>query len=256
MIAVSNLSYSAGRQLILEDISATFEAGKVSAILGPNGAGKSTLLKCITGSLTPDRGTISMNGRRLEEYSLTELSVKRAVLSQNTPVNFPFTAEEIVLLGRNPYAPNKNSAMDIDIVHETLELMDAWHLRGRSFPTLSGGEQQRVQFARVLSQIWDQENAYLFLDEPTSALDLKHQYQVMELIQKQCADKYWSVIIVMHDLNIAYQSTDKSYFIKDGHVHTFGDSKDVISADALSEIYSLPIDYAARHINFHAIQTD
>ncbi|USG59544.1 heme ABC transporter ATP-binding protein [Sneathiella marina] len=253
MIAVSNVSFRVGRQLILDNVSATFEAGKVSAILGPNGAGKTTLLKCITGSLAVDHGAISIEGRKLEEYSLEELSMKRAVLSQNTPISFPFTAEEIVFMGRNPYALKKNNATDTEIVHETLDLMDAWHLRERSFPTLSGGEQQRVQFARVLSQIWDREKAYLFLDEPTSALDLKHQYQVMELIRQQCANKYLTVIMVMHDLNIAYQSTDKSYFLRDGHVHNFGDSKEVINAETLSEVYNLPITYAARHINFHAI---
>ena len=250
MISVDSLSYSVGRLQILDTVNATFEAGKVSAILGPNGAGKSTLLKCLTGSLIPDNGSIFLEGQRLETYSLHELSLKRAVLSQSNPISFPFTAKEIVLMGRNPYALAKTYALDEEIIHETLDLMDAWHLRDRSFPTLSGGEQQRVQFARVLSQIWDQRNAYLFLDEPTSALDLKHQYQVMELIRNQCAEKNLTVIIVMHDLNIAYQSTDMSYFIKEGRIQINGESQNVICADALAEIYDLPSSFAARHINF------
>ncbi|WP_373084046.1 heme ABC transporter ATP-binding protein [Sneathiella sp.] len=250
MITVDNLSYSAARQQILENINVTFEAGKISAILGPNGAGKSTLLKCLTGSLVPDNGFVLLDGQRLETYSLSELSVKRAVLSQSNPISFPFLAKEIVLMGRNPYALAKTHAVDEEIVHETLDLMDAWHLRDRSFPTLSGGEQQRVQFARVLSQIWDQKSAYLFLDEPTSALDLKHQYQVMELIRDQCTKKNLTVIIVMHDLNIAYQSTDISCFIKNGRIRIEGDSQNVICADTLAEVYDLPSSFAARHINF------
>ncbi|MCR9213718.1 MAG: heme ABC transporter ATP-binding protein [Proteobacteria bacterium] len=252
MISVCDVSYSASLQKILDDVSATFDAGKVSAILGPNGAGKSTLLKCITGSLKPDFGTIWLEDRKLDSYSLAELSVKRAVLSQNTAVSFPFSVMEIVLMGRNPYTLNGNTASDIEIAEETLDMMDAWHLRDRSFPTLSGGEQQRVQFARVLSQIWDQREAYLFLDEPTSALDLKHQYQLMELVRNQCDERALTVIIVMHDLNIAYHNTDKSYFIQNGIVKVCGASKEVISADTLSEIYNLPPHYAASHINFSA----
>ncbi|MEH6525532.1 MAG: heme ABC transporter ATP-binding protein [Sneathiella sp.] len=250
MISVTNVSYTVARQKILDDINETFNVGKVSAILGPNGAGKSTLLKCMTGSLIPDSGCISLKERNLEDYSLAELSKRRAVLSQNTPVSFPFTAQEIVLMGRNPYALNNNNVIDMEIAQETLVLMDAWHLRDRSFPTLSGGEQQRVQFARVLSQIWDQREAYLFLDEPTSALDLKHQYQVMDLIRNQCEEKALTVIIVMHDLNIAYQNTDMSYFMQNGVIKICGASKDVISASTLSDIYSLPSHYAARHIKF------
>ena len=250
MISVKNISYSIARQTILDDINATFDAGKVSAILGPNGAGKSTLLQCLTGSLKPDHGCVTLDGRNLEAYSLADLSMKRAVLSQNTIVSFPFTALEIVLMGRSPFTLNNNSSFDNEIAQETLDLMDAWHLRDRSFPTLSGGEQQRVQFARVLSQIWDQKNAYLFLDEPTSALDLKHQYKVMEIIRNQCVEKFLTVIIVMHDLNIAYQNTDTSYFIKNGQVQVFGASKDVICSDILSDIYDLPLSYAAQHVNY------
>lgn len=249
MISVRDLRYSASRQRILDDVNVTFEAGKISAILGPNGAGKSTLLKCMTGSLKPEFGTIWLEDRKLETYSLADLSVKRAVLSQSTAVSFPFSVMEIVLMGRNPYMLDRNSAKDADVAREALDLMDAWHLRDRAFPTLSGGEQQRVHLARVLSQIWEQKEAYLFLDEPTSALDLKHQYQVMDVIRDQCAARALTVIIVMHDLHLAYQNTDQSYFLKNGELKISGASKEVISKETLSEIYSLPSHYAASHIN-------
>jgi iron complex transport system ATP-binding protein len=249
MISVESINYDISRQPILMGVDAAFAAGKVNAILGPNGAGKSTLLGCMTGALTPGSGAVFLDGRRLDDYSLAELSQKRAVLSQANPVSFPFSAEDIVLMGRNPYALAGNSAEDLEVARETLQLMDAWHLRERSFPTLSGGEQQRIQFARVLAQIWNRKGAYLFLDEPTSALDLRHQYQVLDLIQLLCRDMNLCVVIVMHDLNLAYHCTDYCYFIKEGRISTSGVSQEVINADTIAEMYNLPSKYAARHVN-------
>ncbi|MZR32269.1 heme ABC transporter ATP-binding protein [Sneathiella litorea] len=245
MITAENITYSIGSHRILANICATFNPGRVTAILGPNGAGKSTFLKCLTGALKPDEGSVTVDGRDLHQYSLTELSRRRAVLSQANPISFPFTAHEIVVMGRNPYSLEKTTASNAEIADEALALVDAWHLRDRAFPTLSGGEQQRVQFARVISQIWEQEGASLFLDEPTSALDLKHQHQLLELVQILSTEKNLTVVIVMHDLNLAYYSTDHCYFIKDGGIQGGEDSKDLIKADIISEIFDLPKEYAA-----------
>ncbi|MDF2366694.1 heme ABC transporter ATP-binding protein [Sneathiella sp.] len=245
MINAENIVYSIGGQRILANVYATFTPGKVTAILGPNGAGKSTLLKCLTGALKPDEGKVSLEGKDLRDYSLTELSRRRAVLSQANPISFPFTAHEIVVMGRNPYSLEKTTASNAEIADEALTLVDAWHLRDRSYPTLSGGEQQRIQFARVLAQIWEQEGACLFLDEPTSALDLKHQHQLMDLVQKLCAEKNLTVIIVMHDLTLAYHCTDRCFFIREGWIRGGGESKKLITADTISEIFDLPMEYAA-----------
>ncbi|MEX1036382.1 MAG: heme ABC transporter ATP-binding protein [Sneathiella sp.] len=244
MITAENIGYKIGPKQILADVSAAFDKGKVSAILSPNGAGKSTLLKCLTGSLKPDTGSIFMDGKELQHYSLADLSRKRAVLSQANPISFPFTALEIVLMGRNPYELDQSAALNAEIAMAALDMMDAWHLRDRSFPTLSGGEQQRVQFARVASQIWEQEGAYLFLDEPTSALDLKHQHQLLDLVQSLCRQHGLAVIIVMHDLNLAYHCTDHCYFIKDGRIQDSGESRRLINAELISEIFDLPLKYA------------
>ena len=244
MIIADNISYNIGTKQILTRVSTRFAAGRVSAILGPNGAGKSTLLRCLTGSLTPDTGAVTMDGRELEEYSLADLSRKRAVLSQANPISFPFTALEIVLMGRNPYELDHSADRNTEVAMAALEMMDAWHLRDRSFPTLSGGEQQRVQFARVISQIWEQEGACLFLDEPTSALDLKHQHQLLDLVQSLCQQHGLAVVIVMHDLNLAYHCTDDCYFIKDGRIEGSGESRDMINAERISDIFDLPLKYA------------
>ncbi|WP_288902851.1 heme ABC transporter ATP-binding protein [uncultured Sneathiella sp.] len=245
MIDAENIVYSIGGQRILANVYATFKPGEVTAILGPNGAGKSTLLKCLTGDLKPDEGRVLLAGKDLKHFSLTELSRRRAVLSQANPISFPFTAHEIVVMGRNPYSLEKTTASNAEIAEEALNLVDAWHLRDRSYPTLSGGEQQRVQFARVLSQIWGQEGACLFLDEPTSALDLRHQHQLMDLVQKLAVEKKLTVIIVMHDLNLAYHCTDRCFFIREGWIRGGGTSKDLITADTIAEIFDLPMKYAA-----------
>lgn len=244
MIDAENIVYSIGGQRILANVYATFKPGDVTAILGPNGAGKSTLLKCLTGALKPDEGRVSLDGKDLRHYSLTELSRRRAVLSQANPISFPFTAHEVVVMGRNPYSLEKTTASNTEIADEALTLVDAWHLRDRSYPSLSGGEQQRVQFARVLSQIWEQEGACLFLDEPTSALDLKHQHQLMDLVQKLCGEKNLTVVIVMHDLNLAYHCTDRCFFLREGWIQGGGESKKLITADTISDIFDLPKKYA------------
>ncbi len=245
MIEAENIVYSIGGERILANIYATFQPGQITAILGPNGAGKSTLLKCLTGALTPDTGSVFLDGKYLSDYSLDALSRKRAVLSQSTPVNFPFTAHEIVTMGRNPHSLDKTDAWNSEIANDALALVDAWHLRDRSFPTLSGGEQQRVQFARVIAQIWERDEAYLFLDEPTSALDLKHQHHLLDLVQRLCREKRLTVVIVMHDLNLAYHCTDNCYFIKEGWIRGGGASRELINKDVISEIFDLAPEYAA-----------
>lgn len=248
MISCESLSVLIGGKPILEDVSLTFRAGEVTAILGPNGAGKSTLLQCLTGSRKADAGRVEMGGRSLTDYSLKALAKRRAVLSQSASVSFPFTAREIVMMGRNPYFSGGSDAEDQRIAEAALETLDALHLADRRFPTLSGGEQQRVQFARVLSQIWEEDGTWLFLDEPTSALDLRHQYRLLELVREIAAKHHLGVVIVLHDLNLARQFTDRACFLKDGRLRAEGESREIINADMIAEMYSLPRHYALQHV--------
>lgn len=249
MIKVSNLCYSSADKVILNNVNIEIEPGQITAILGPNGAGKSTLLKCLTSALSPQQGAITLDDRPLHSYSLRQLSKKRAILSQSNAINFPFTALEIALMGRNPHIDKKESAFDHEVVEQTLKKMDAWHLKDRVYPTLSGGEQQRVHLARVLAQIWGHQNSYLFLDEPTSALDLKHQYELLECIKLLCKTDNLAVVAVMHDINLAYHFTDNTIFIKQGQAVMSGNSRQVINANNISECYNLPQRHAARHFS-------
>ena len=240
MIDAKNLSVKLGGNDILQNVSAQIKCGNITAILGPNGAGKSTLLKCLTGWQKTDAGTIMLDGKPISDYSLFDLSLKRAVLSQSNPINFPFTALEIVMMGRNPYTNNNTARKDYDVVLEALGYMDAAHLKERIFPTLSGGEQQRVHLARILAQLWDEEYAYLFLDEPTSALDLKHQHQLLRLLSSLAKEKHFALCVIMHDLNLAMRYAHQVILLKEGKLFASGVTNQILCAEHIEDVFQIP----------------
>jgi len=242
MIVAEKVYVKVGEKLILEDVSIQLANGEVTAIMGPNGAGKSTLLKCLTGVSPFDSGAISINGVPLGAYSLEDLSRMRAVLSQSTPVEFPFTALEIVTMGRTPFAEISSPLQDDDIACQALNCLDSLAIKDRIFPTLSGGEQQRVQLARVIAQLWGEKRGYLFLDEPTSALDLKHQHQVLKLVRNLAENKNIGIIIVMHDLNLALRYADNVVLLKNGRLFASGDKCKVLTTKNIEEVFEVSVD--------------
>ena len=242
MIIAEKVSLKVGGKPILDEVSVQIPFAKVTAILGPNGAGKSTLLKCLTGVKRFDSGKITLNGQVIESYSLESLSRLRAVLSQSTPVDFPFTALEIVKMGRNPYSNESSPSQDDEIALKALKIVDALAMKNRIFPTLSGGEQQRVQLARVIAQLWGTERAYLFLDEPTSALDLKHQHQVLKFVVELATNRDMTIIIVLHDLNLALRYADHVVLLKDGRLFTSGETDKVLTAKNIESVFEVSID--------------
>lgn len=246
MIIAQNIEYKVGDKKILDNVSITVKPHKVTVILGPNGAGKSTLMKCLTGSIKPCGGNVTLNERLLMDYPLKELAKIRAVLSQSNPTSFPFKVLEIVKMGRNPYHDNNKEANELEISKLAIESVDAWHLRDRIFSTLSGGEQQRIQLARVLAQVWERENSFLLLDEPTSALDLKYQFHLLELFRSLCDKNKLTFVIVMHDLRLAGLYADYAILMKNGCKSIDGKSKDVLNAQNLCELYGLPSKYLAQ----------
>lgn len=246
MIEIKNGSYSIGNKTILKNINLTIAQGEVLVILGPNGAGKSTLLKNLTGSLTPDIGQVFFKNRPIQDYSIQELSKLRAVLSQSTPINFPFTSWEIVMMGRSPHLLDHETPTDHKIASDVLQTLDAFHLKDRIFSTLSGGEQQRIQFARVLAQIWDQENACLFLDEPIASLDLKHQFNILELTRDLSRTRKYAVCIVLHDMNMAKYYADRAILLKAGKTFACGEVENVLSTENITNVFDIPVEYANR----------
>ena len=242
MIIAKNISYSILKKPILQDISLQLCAGNLTAIIGPNGAGKSTLMKCLTGFYKPDSGLVNFQGKPIEEYSINHLAQKRAFLSAGKEINFPFKSREIVHMGRNPFFGKTSFAEDEKIVKETLKSIDAWHLRNRIFSELSSGEKQRVQIARVLSQVWDRENACLFLDEPTSAQDLKHQHSILSLISHLSQERNFSICIILHDFQLVLRYAKELILMKGGQIHSFGETKKILNAQNITKVFEVSAD--------------
>lgn len=244
LIEARKVSYLIGEKRLLVDLSLNVRSGEVLAVLGANGAGKSTLRKILSGDLTPVSGAVSMNNRPLAELTLKERACARAVLPQDSSLNFPFTILEVVLMGRAPHLEGAENRRDYEIARKALESVEAAHLAERLYPTLSGGERQRVQFARVLAQIWEPsksgETRFLLLDEPTTSLDLAHQYLTLE-IARRFARSGVGVLIILHDLNLAAQFADQILLLKNGKVIARGTPAETLTESLISEVFDISV---------------
>ena len=251
MIQVSHLSYRIGRKELLSDISLEAQAGAFTAIIGANGAGKSTLLKILCRDYPLQQGHVYFHGKPLQNFSVAELSRIRAVLSQQQQLSLPFVCEELVLMGRYPHFNGHPTQTDHQIVAFAMQQAGVAHLKGRIYQTLSGGEQQRVQLARVLAQITDLSEIqapqmpiatpkYLFLDEPITGLDLPHQYHTLDLA-RQLAYKGYCVVAVLHDLNLAAQYADHLIMLKKGSVVAAGSPQEVMTCENIHRVFGVEV---------------
>jgi iron complex transport system ATP-binding protein len=240
MIEVKEVSYQIGKKELLRQLSLKVHPGELLAILGANGAGKSTLMKLLCRELMPTRGDILLKGRNLQSFKLSDLARQRAVLSQQNTISVSFMVRELVMMGRYPHFEQQPSPKDIDIVNAVMEETGISHLSYRDYNTLSGGEQQRVQLSRVLAQIYDCPDACLFLDEPTNGLDLLYQQQMMVLARK-LADKGYSVICILHDINFASRFADQILMLKQGQKVAMGSPLEVINCENIHETFSINV---------------
>jgi heme transport system ATP-binding protein len=241
MITAENVSYQISGKQILKNLSLSVEKGSIFGILGPNGAGKSTLLKCLAGFLSLKKGSVSYDGRPLTQLTGAQLACRRAVLTQQTDIGFPISGREVVALGRSALTNGSDLQTD-KIVQMAMDLTETTEFADRSLSFLSGGEQQRIHLARVIAQIWGQEDAVLFLDEPTSALDLKHQFQLFEICRKLCAEQGLSVVTVLHDLRLAKEKTDQVLLLKHGEAYAAGLSSTTLTQDVICPLYDITPD--------------
>jgi len=237
MLQAENVSFSIHKKEILRNISLNVAAGEIVSILGPNGAGKSTLLKCLAGFQPATVGNISINGADIRSLSGPALAALRAVLTQQVSIGFPISAREVVALGR---AAKRGAHGNSDkIIDHAMDLTGTTEFADRHLTTLSGGEQQRLHLARVIAQIWDQEQAVLFLDEPTSALDLKHQFQLFEICRNLCERRNFSVVAILHDLKLAREMTDNTVLLKSGELFADGNSRHTLTANTVCPLYEI-----------------
>lgn len=241
MIRAEGVSFAVGKAVLLKETSVSFEAGKFHVIMGANGAGKSTLLKLLAGDLKPSSGRILLDEKALNVFSKKTLASKRAVLSQHYHLAFPITVEELVLMGRYPYFATQPSAKDKAICAEAVRLMDVTAFGERDYTTLSGGEAQKVQMSRVLSQIWNEEGEekrLLFLDEPVSHLDVKYQHQLLRVAKETCS-RNTTVIAVLHDINLAIAFADNLLLMKSGEIVYQLNDASALNAEILYDVFDI-----------------
>ncbi len=217
MISAVQVGLRVGGKTLLEDVNLEVAAGTFLGLVGPNGAGKSTLLRLLAGEQRSTQGTVSISGRQVAQWSGAELSRCRAVLPQQSAMAFEIAVRDVVELGRLPHENSVSRAQNKAAVARALHVADVAHLETRSYATLSGGEQQRVQLARVLAQIDGVRTSALLLDEPTASLDLSHQHRVLHVARRLAAAGA-AVVAVLHDLFTASLYCDRIAVVSRGRI--------------------------------------
>lgn len=237
--AAENLTFSLSGSTLVENVSLSLSQGELVTLIGPNGAGKSTLLRLLTGYLKPTSGGCSLAGKALGQWDPQTLSRYRAVIRQQTQLGFDWQVEAVIGMGRAPWTRYPEP----EIVREVMLLTGCMPLAGRRYHALSGGEQQRVQLARALAQLWRDgtPRGWLFLDEPTSALDLYHQQHLLRLLKSLTGQGNLHACVVLHDLNLAALWADRILLLHDGRIVSRGTPEAVLQADALARWYGAQV---------------
>lgn len=259
IVEARGVTVCAGAAMLVKDVCLAIGQGEIIALVGPNGAGKSTLLRALSGEIRPASGDILLKGKPLSSFSPRDLALERAVLSQSIDVTFPFNVEEVVRMG----AGDRRGPFVDDAIEQALRQVDIGSLRGRVITTLSGGEQQRAHFARILVQLAcgasERGPGLLLLDEPTSSLDLRHQLDLLTIVT-QCAARGVAVIAVLHDLNLASMFAQRIVMLHAGCVLADGPVSETITDQLLERVFGVtnavsraPLD--APFVLPHAIRT-
>ncbi|WP_052391979.1 ABC transporter ATP-binding protein [Paraburkholderia bannensis] len=234
---------AADGRALLAPLTLTLEAGRMSALIGHNGSGKSTLVKLLARQQAPSRGRVQLLGRDLAAWPAREFARRIAYLPQHPPAAADMTVRELVALGRYPWhgALGRLSATDREKIDEALELTDTARFASQLADRLSGGERQRVWLAMLVAQGAD----CLLLDEPTSALDIAHQIDVLRLLRTLADTRGLTVVIVLHDINLAARFSDELIALHSGRLLARGTPQALMQADTLESIYGIPMDVVA-----------
>lgn len=235
ILQVKNLNFSYSNQKILENISFAVKKGEIISVLGPNGVGKSTLVKCLAQIYKEQQANVFYKQKSLLEYKPKLLAQEIAYVPQNLEINFPLTVKEFVLLGRKPYIKWNISQEDNQIAAEIMAKLSIENLSKRNLQNLSGGEKQKVSLARALAQ----KPELIILDEPTSNLDLNHQLELIKILNSLANKKDLTVIVVLHDLNLALNYTDKCLLLNQKKVYAYGKAEEVLTSENIKEVYQV-----------------
>ncbi|GHA52680.1 hemin import ATP-binding protein HmuV [Streptomyces tauricus] len=226
-----------GAREVLSGVAVEARAGEVLALVGPNGAGKSTLLGALAADLPASEGVVRVHGRPVSDWSAHELALRRAVLPQSASLSFPFPVEEVVRMGRAPWAGRPEEDQDDAAVASAMAATEVTGFAGRPFSALSGGERARVALARVLAQ----RARLLLLDEPTAALDLRHQELVLRICRERAREGD-AVVVVLHDLGLAAAYAHRVVILCAGRAVADGAPSEVFTDRLLSDVYKQPVE--------------
>ncbi len=227
-------------RFVLKDISVRIEDGDLVGVIGPNGSGKTTLIRAATRAIKPAEGEVLLKGKPLGEFGFKELAQQVAVVGRLYDLDVHMRVEDLVLLGRIPHRRGfrlMERESDMDIARRAMDLTGTLSLKSRFVDSLSSGERQLAFIARSLAQ----EPELLLLDEPTSHLDITHQARVLDLIRKLNRDKGLTVLVVLHDLNLASQYCDRLFLLGDGVLRKDGTPDEVLTYQTIEEVYHMPV---------------
>lgn len=252
LIELTNVSFSYNNRtrkdfaFNLDSISMSIERQEFISILGPNGSGKTTLLKLLAGILNPGSGSIKLKSKEYNKLTRKELSKIISFVPQSIQSVFPFSIYEIVMMGRTPYLNmiGFENSIDRKIVEEALELMEISHIKNYGINEVSGGEAQRAYIARAIAQ----NPEIILLDEPSTHLDIKHQLSSFNLIKRLNREKNLTVVVILHDLNIAGLYSDRSILIKDGAIYKDDITKNVFTEENIKNVFEVD---TSIQINIH-----
>jgi len=236
MLQINDFTCGYVSKVVLRNISLKIEDGELVGIIGPNGSGKTTLIRAITRILRPQAGEILLTGKDIRHMKIRELARKVSVVSQSAQTG-PMTVEEFVLMGRIPHYERfqfLESAKDLEIAHEAMILTDSFKLKDRFMVEISGGERQLAYIARALAQ----KAKLLLLDEPTVHLDITHQVGILDLIRRLNRELGLTVVMVLHDLNLAGEYCDRLVLIDEGRIYKVGSPEEVIDYRIIEDVYN------------------
>lgn len=235
LLKIEGVSGGYHKEDIVKNVSFHAYAGEFLGIIGPNGSGKSTLLRLVTGIIAPSKGNVLLGGRSIKKIPPKELAKVIGFVSQDMPSDFSYAVWDIALMGRIPHLRRLQSETkrDIDAAVSALEMTDSLCIKHKRLDELSAGERQRVLIAKALAQ----EPSLLILDEPTSHLDIGHQAQIMNLLKKLNAEKGLTIIMVLHDLNLASEYCDRILLMDKGSVYREGNADEVLNYQTIEAVY-------------------
>jgi len=235
LLKVSGISGGYGEEEIVKDVSFSIDGGEFLGIIGPNGSGKSTLLRLLSRVLVPQKGHIYLEGSDARSMRLKDFCRKVAFVPQDIVINFSFTVWEIALMGRIPHLGRLEleTKKDFAVTKDALLLTDTFYLKDKYIDNLSAGERQRVIIAKALAQ----EPVLLFLDEPTSHLDIGYQIQILDLLKRLNREKNLTIVMVLHDLNLASEYCKKLILLDKGIIFKGGSPSDVLTFENIETVY-------------------